>query len=64
MLPHLPGVPHLHVNRPLLKKNSNATFVLSAKPAYWLQLFFILTIGRYTKCFEECKDTHHAYGMY
>ena len=21
MLPHLPGVPHLHVNRPLDKKN-------------------------------------------
>ena len=35
MLPHLPGVPHLHVNKPLVYKNNN-------NHTSWVQRFSLM----------------------
>ena len=35
MLPHLPGVPHLHVNKPLVNKNNN-------NHTSWVQRFSLM----------------------
>ena len=60
MLPHLPGVPHLHVNRPLdKKKNSYNISKQTPKPLFWQSEESVINCSPFVKGFDQVETVHY-----